>query len=210
MSMSPQGSGWWQASDGRWYPPEQHPSATSPPGFTTPALQRPRPPWGLLIGLAVVVAVLLGGAVIWLLSTISDGEDAAPVGVGGDTSVYDLRTGDCFDDPTMFTQEIVEVESIDSVPCDQPHDAEVYAVVDLPQGDDAPFPGDEEVATAADEACFDRFEAYVGVSYEDSTLDINYYLPIASSWAEGDRMVTCLLIDVDGDPLTGSMKDSGR
>src|SRR6476619_6421021 len=25
MSDSTQGEGWWQASDGKWYPPEQHP-----------------------------------------------------------------------------------------------------------------------------------------------------------------------------------------
>lgn len=208
--MSPEGPGWWQASDGRWYPPEQHPSATRPPGFTTPAPQRQGPPWGLLIGLAVLVVVLFGGAVIWMLSVVADEGEAAFSGGGGDTSVYDLRTGDCFDDPTTFTEEIVEVESIDSVPCDQLHDAEVYAVVDLPQDADAAFPGDDQVAMAADETCLDRFEAYVGTTYEDSTLDINYYLPIASSWAEGDRMITCLLIDVDGEQLSGSMKGSGR
>ncbi len=31
MSNAPQGPGWWQASDGNWYPPEQHPSYTPPP-----------------------------------------------------------------------------------------------------------------------------------------------------------------------------------
>ena len=29
-SMSPQGPGWWQASDGQWYPPELHPDARRP------------------------------------------------------------------------------------------------------------------------------------------------------------------------------------
>ncbi|MCX7619639.1 MAG: hypothetical protein N2037_02200 [Acidimicrobiales bacterium] len=28
MSDTPQGHGWWQASDGKWYPPEQHPDYT--------------------------------------------------------------------------------------------------------------------------------------------------------------------------------------
>jgi hypothetical protein len=31
MSQTPAGPGWWQASDGRWYPPESHPSAQPPP-----------------------------------------------------------------------------------------------------------------------------------------------------------------------------------
>jgi hypothetical protein len=30
-SNAPQGPGWWQASDGNWYPPEQHPSDAAPP-----------------------------------------------------------------------------------------------------------------------------------------------------------------------------------
>ena len=30
MSDRPQGEGWWLASDGKWYPPESHPSAQQP------------------------------------------------------------------------------------------------------------------------------------------------------------------------------------
>jgi hypothetical protein len=30
-SNAPQGPGWWQASDGNWYPPEQRPGYTAPP-----------------------------------------------------------------------------------------------------------------------------------------------------------------------------------
>lgn len=38
MSDVSQGPGWWQASDGKWYPPEQAPGAqpTTPPAATTP------------------------------------------------------------------------------------------------------------------------------------------------------------------------------
>ena len=35
MSEVSQGPGWWQASDGRWYPPEQHPAAAPPTGAAT-------------------------------------------------------------------------------------------------------------------------------------------------------------------------------
>src|SRR5437870_1630467 len=31
MSDQPQGPGWWQASDGQWYPPEKAPWAPPPP-----------------------------------------------------------------------------------------------------------------------------------------------------------------------------------
>jgi uncharacterized membrane protein len=32
VSDTPQGPGWWQASDGKWYPPEQAPGGTPTPG----------------------------------------------------------------------------------------------------------------------------------------------------------------------------------
>jgi hypothetical protein len=33
MSNAPMGSGWWQASDGRWYPPQQGAPIAAPPGY---------------------------------------------------------------------------------------------------------------------------------------------------------------------------------
>lgn len=37
MSDTPQGPGWWQASDGKWYPPEQAPGAEAQGGYGVPA-----------------------------------------------------------------------------------------------------------------------------------------------------------------------------
>ena len=39
VSEGAQGPGWWQASDGRWYPPEQHPQYQAP----APPVDRPAP-----------------------------------------------------------------------------------------------------------------------------------------------------------------------
>jgi hypothetical protein len=74
MSDTSQGPGWWVASDGKWYPPEQRPGGSdaadpppidSDPGTDDPAgtpwWKRPVPLW-----LVIVIAVLalgLGGAV---------------------------------------------------------------------------------------------------------------------------------------------------
>jgi hypothetical protein len=46
MTAIPEGPGWWQASDGRWYPPELHPSiqqAGNPGPSTAPAWSRRSP-----------------------------------------------------------------------------------------------------------------------------------------------------------------------
>lgn len=84
MSDSTQGPGWWQASDGKWYPPESHPDAAphvppppaapmippahapSPQIATSPVPNDPRKPWwrrwwaialGVLILLFVIAAI---------------------------------------------------------------------------------------------------------------------------------------------------------
>jgi hypothetical protein len=47
MSNASQGPGWWQASDGRWYAPEQHPDykpQPPPPPSAAPAPPPPNPP----------------------------------------------------------------------------------------------------------------------------------------------------------------------
>jgi hypothetical protein len=42
VSLTPQGPDWWEASDRRWYPPEQHPSRMAgPPAMGVPS----SPPW---------------------------------------------------------------------------------------------------------------------------------------------------------------------
>ena len=50
MSDQPQGAGWWQASDGKWYPPTQAPQATppvqAPPPIPGSAYGVPTPPVG--------------------------------------------------------------------------------------------------------------------------------------------------------------------
>jgi hypothetical protein len=55
MSDTAQGSGWWQASDGRWYPPDARPGVppppeaasagwSSPPGGSSPGWASPQAP----------------------------------------------------------------------------------------------------------------------------------------------------------------------
>jgi hypothetical protein len=43
MTDEPQGHGWWQASDLKWYPPERHPTYEAPPPPGRPAVPQPRP-----------------------------------------------------------------------------------------------------------------------------------------------------------------------
>ncbi len=49
MGDSSQGPGWWQASDGRWYPPESHPTAQQPTMAVPPTVIAP-PVEGAILG----------------------------------------------------------------------------------------------------------------------------------------------------------------
>ena len=44
MSDMNQGEGWWQASDGKWYPPESHPDYLASPPGPVPAANPPGRP----------------------------------------------------------------------------------------------------------------------------------------------------------------------
>lgn len=73
MSDVAQGPGWWQASDGKWYPPESHPSAAPlppptlpPPQPSAPTVAPERPPskpwwkkwWVIALGAVVVLGIV--------------------------------------------------------------------------------------------------------------------------------------------------------
>lgn len=103
VSDTSQGPGWWQASDGRWYPPEQHPDyqgptqqvqgpayepyapPTSPPAAYPPQAGAPveSPPSSggsrapLFIGLAVAVLLVAGGVAYLLLHSDDSRSTAA-------------------------------------------------------------------------------------------------------------------------------------
>jgi len=46
VSDVPQGPGWWQASDGLWYSPDQLPGGQAQPGFDGPQGSPTQPGWG--------------------------------------------------------------------------------------------------------------------------------------------------------------------
>ncbi|MEL6890757.1 MAG: septum formation family protein [Actinomycetota bacterium] len=122
---------------------------------------------------------------------------------GGELGAFRIRVGDCLG---AATGEIIE--SVEGVPCSQPHDSEVYHAFMLPPGD---FPGLDAVIDQAGAGCVAAFEPFVGAPYETSTYDINLIYPTEASWAElGDREVLCNVVNVDGSPLVGSAKGTAR
>lgn len=138
-----------------------------------------------------LLAALLSALAV-LLSSCGPGEGA----------VTALRVGQCLDQPAAATA----IEEVEVVPCDDPHDLEVFAVVALPDG---PYPGDSARSDAALAACTDRFAAYVGIEPSASELATGFLVPTEAAWDGGDREVVCLLY-APGERLQGSMRATQR
>ncbi len=121
-----------------------------------------------------------------------------------DNSVFDLKVGDCFNDDPDAGDAVSSVATVD---CSQPHDNEVYFEFSMT---DAAFPGREATTQAAAERCVSEFQGFVGLSYPESNLDIFPITPTLESWAEGDRVVYCVLYALDLSKLTGTMRGANR
>ncbi len=133
----------------------------------------------------------------------------AATSTGGETlDVFALSVGECFDDPPGVGAG-TQVQELEGIPCDQPHDNEVYALIDYPAGDSEPYPGDQAVSAFMDEECVGAFEDYVGGDYDTSNLAYGNLRPTAGSWEQGDREIVCFLYDISLAKLEGSAEGSG-
>ncbi len=199
---SPTQQGW--APQG--VPPGAYPPQGGPPeGFGHQGGYRPgaygpppQPPQrrrgrGWLIAGLVVVVIVSGVIVLQTTGVISTSRD-----------VDRLSAGDCVQVP----EEMAEITSLDTVPCDQAHGGEVFFVTELPGDDDAAFP----VLGVEDEAvdlCLPEFEAYTGLDFfveaAAGHLDVVWLSPTFGSWQQGDRGLTCIATSADGADLTGSL-----
>lgn len=152
-------------------------------------------------------AIIGLGFVTYNVLTQADRDASGAIVSGGNLDAFTIRLGDCFNDTgPLGADESGEVTSLPGVPCAEPHDNEVYAVFDV---DYESFPGDEVMSELAFDECLARFEGFVGLVYEDSTLDITTLYPSSQSWGrQGDREVICAVYDMNDSKLTGSAEGS--
>jgi hypothetical protein len=139
-----------------------------------------------IIGGVVAAGIaIVGGAGILDDDTTRD--ESGEIVEAGALGAMAMQVGDCIQLP-----EEDLVQSVQAVPCVEPHDAQVYALFDMAEG---AFPGVAAVDTAAEEGCMSRFAGFVGMSYEESTLYANWFTPTQESWEEiDDREIACVIV----------------
>lgn len=117
----------------------------------------------------------------------ADRDTDGTVATAGRVPVNDLVTGDCLPDGSFDEGRATTVEV---VPCDELHGAEVYADFDL-EGDD--FPGEDQVTRLAEGGCLDRLENLAGASWEELPYEMYYFYPQEQDWSYGTT-VACVAV----------------
>ena len=145
------------------------------------------------------------GALVLGLGACSDEperDDTGAITEEGDADVFTLKVGDCLSDQAGATGEVSDVPV---VPCEEPHDSEIFHSYIIPDAETFPGSFDEHI----DAQCVPQFETFVGVAYDASTLELSWLEPTAQSWAEGDRELLCIVADPAGG-VTGTLAGAAR
>jgi hypothetical protein len=189
------------------YPPQGYPTQDypppgpggyqappGPPSYAQPASPPPRSSRRGMVVLAVlvvVVVVIIGGFFLFRDRLSND--------------VNSLAVGNCMDEPTS-TSTVTDVQR---QPCNEPHDGEVFLLVQDPAGGGATYPGADYFRAAARQTCLPAADAYIGTSLDSSPYSVSFFYPTSDSWGNGDRILTCYLSRDDGTQITGSIKAGG-
>ncbi|PFG34935.1 septum formation family protein [Sanguibacter antarcticus] len=167
-------------------------------------MRAPTRSFGGVITLAAALALTGCSAIDDLVGNDEpERDDAGEIVEAAELDVFSLLVGDCVNSADLADT----VETVPTVPCSEPHDSEAFAVMDLPAGD---FPGNDAIDIAADDFCYDEFTAFVGIAWDDSTLDYFPLTPLEEGWNQlDDRQVLCFVFDGEGG-VVGTLKDAAR
>ena len=91
------------------------------------------------------------------------------------------------------------------IDCDEPHQVEVFFEIEYGAG---VFPGRTELLAVAADECLSAFEPFVGRSYAQSEVFLDFLTPTEANWEAGDRRSLCMLLLEGGDFVTGSFEGS--
>ncbi len=183
--------------------PSPRPPPLPPPPQPAGPETRPLPPVGgsgrrptwLIFALIAVVLSIFGR----FAEDVSTGPDDDSGIVPATTAPFDLDAatvaGDSALEPGTCIVWLAPGDNavVGTVPCDESHQYEVFATVDV-AASTASYPGRGEVNDLGYDACLGEFFAYVGENYEDSPWHLQMLLPSEEDWVEaGDRSASCLV-----------------
>jgi hypothetical protein len=168
------------------------------------------------VATAAVSLTLLSGCGLFD-QVLSDGdaprdEPGGEVTASAEADAFKILQGDCIDMTALdgydeaAEGEEFEVDSVPVVPCDEPHTGEVYSEMDM-EGDK--YPGEKAVEKAFDDWCYDEFEKFVGVSYDESKYSYTGLYPTKDTWEMlDDRTIQCIVSSEK--PVKGTLEGAAQ
>jgi len=120
-------------------------------------------------------------------------------------SVNDLDIGACYDLPLDSSLDD-EISTLKEIPCDEPHDGQLFAQGELNPDRDRDYPSDADaLTTEAGTACAgDPFEEFTGESYAASPLAMYVLVPSKDGWTSSRGSYSCFVVSADGSALLES------
>ena len=140
---------------------------------------------GLILSVLWLIAIVV--MVSLFLADRAERDESGAISQGGDVMVHDLQVGDCMNG----LKEADVVLTVDAVSCSEPHDAELYATVEVPDGD---WPGINELSLPAEQRCPDEMAENFEAAYNDDGVGLFFLHPTSASWREGDREIDCIAL----------------
>ncbi len=144
--------------------------------------------------------------------SIDPTEQGAPDWVGEVVNPLDVHLGECIN-KYSWVENDQPIDLTTKVNCDGPHDREVFFETNFPAEAGAPYPGPQLLERFANRECYREFEAFVGVPYEVSVLDLTFTVPPEPNFVDERaryRGVVCYVLSPDGEPLTGTAFQSAE
>lgn len=148
---------------------------------------------GQYVAHIVVIAVFIGGlSAVTILFAL------------GQRPSLQLAVGDCFSSDRRSG-----MAQIAAIPCQLPHDFEVFAALSEPSPPGTPFPGLEALGARLRPQCEQLYPGYVGVPFDrNAPTQIRTFVPEESYWVLDIRAMFCVLSDPGGAQLVGSYRRS--
>ena len=176
------------------------PTTPSPDSTDLGSTNQPRRRRAVVRGAALAVLLVLAACSSAATQDAERNDDGQIEGES-ELGVLRFQVGDCFVQPDVLEG----IESVDAVPCDQPHTGEVLDVYDYVGSDT--FPGLAAFQEAAAEECVARFDRITGLDFfTDPDWDLTALYPSAESWAGADdREIVCIAVPLDGEPVSVSI-----
>ncbi|MBA2444407.1 MAG: hypothetical protein H0V49_03650 [Nocardioidaceae bacterium] len=158
---------------------------------------------------AMIISVLwwvgaVGLGVAWFNNTAGR-DDQGVIVEAGRLELQQIRAGDCVEIPSLSDSEVeVSAYEISGLPCDEPHNAEAVAVIEI-QGEE--FPGGAALDAESALLCQAKYSESFPTDFPAGVISFRL-VPTEDVWNdEGGHRSICFAVKSDYSDMEGSVTD---